>query len=160
VKQASNRLPGVRTGGQKGVATVELAIILPMFGILLLGILEIGGMARAHQAVQNGAREGARFAAMPINNLLNLSNADKTTVANRIKDSVIAYLANERIAITRADIALDQDVSISVTGGDTVKGTRVTVTYTRPVLFPGIARWIALNSIRPVQGTAVFRNLY
>ena len=90
----------MRTGGQKGVATVELAIILPMFGILLLGILEIGGMARAHQAVQNGAREGARFAAMPVNNVLNLSASDKTTVENRIKDSVIAYLLNESIAIT------------------------------------------------------------
>lgn len=160
MKQASNRLPGVRTGGQKGVAAVELAIILPMFGILLLGILEIGGMARAHQAVQNGAREGARFATMPINSVLNLPPANKTTVENRIKDSVIAYLANESIAVTRAEIALDQDVSISVAGGDTVKGTRVTVTYTRPVMFLGIARWIALNSISTVQGTAVFRNLY
>lgn len=150
----------MRAEGQKGVATVELAIILPMFGILLLGILEIGGMARAHQAVQNGAREGARFAAMPINKVLNLSAPDQTTVENRIKDSVIAYLVNENIAITRAAVALDQDVSISVTGGDTVKGTRVTVTYTRPVMFPGIARWIALNSINSVQGTAVFRNLY
>ena len=137
-----------------------LAIILPMFGILLLVFLEFVGMARAHQAVQNGAREGARFATLPINTVLNLPAANKTTVENRIKDSVIAYLANENIAITRADIALNQDVSISVTGGDTVKGTRVTVTYTRPVMFPGIARWIALNSIRPVQGTAVFRNLY
>ena len=134
---------------QKGVAAVELAIILPLFGILLLGTLEIGGMARDHQVLQNAAREGARLSAM------------KSNEGNEaeVKDRIIAYLVEERITtVVAGDITVDQDFSIMV-GALDIDASKITVNYNRPLLFPGILRWVPLGSVT-LQGDAVFRNFY
>jgi len=138
---------------QKGVAAVELAILLPMFGLLLLGVLEIGGMARDYQVLQNAAREGARFSALATNETKGVA-----AVETRIKDRIIAYLANERITVAAADITVNQAYTITA-GGVNVKCSQITVSYTRPVTFKGIATWLPLGST-PLKGAAVFRNFY
>jgi len=140
---------------QQGVAAVELAIILPLFCILLLGILEIGGMARDHQALQNGAREGARFSALKNNSMSGATNP--TAVEATIKNRVIAYLANENITVTSGDIVVNQTYPITL-GGVTANASQITINYTRPILFPGISTWIPLSTT--LQGKAVFRNFY
>lgn len=48
---------------RRGVATVELAVLLPPLVLLLFGSLEIGLMAKHSQALNHAAREGARVAA-------------------------------------------------------------------------------------------------
>ena len=134
---------------QKGVAAVELAIILPLFGILLLGTLEIGGMARDHQVLQNAAREGARLSAMKSN------EGNEAGIQNRI----IAYLAKERITtVVAGDITVNQSFFITV-GAMQIESSKITVVYNRPLLFPGILRWVPLGSVT-LQGDAVFRNFY
>jgi Flp pilus assembly protein TadG len=140
---------------QKGVAAVELAIVLPLFCILLLGILEIGGMARDHQALQNAAREGARFSAMSANRTTGVTNS--ATVMATIKNRIIAYLANEKITVTSGNIVVNQAYPLTL-GGVSANGSEITITYTRPILFPGINGWIPLNTT--LQGKAVFRNFY
>ena len=134
---------------EKGVAAVELAIILPLFGILLLGTMEIGGMARDHQVLQNAAREGARLSAMKSN------DGNIATIKNRM----IAYLANERITtVAPGDITVNQAFIVNV-GAMEIESSKITVIYNRPVLFPGIIRWVPLGSVT-LQGDAVFRNFY
>ena len=135
---------------------MELAILLPLFGILLLGILEVGGMARDHQVLENAAREGARFSALSNNKMA--SNPSPGTVQTRIKDRIIAYLAKERITVAAGDIAVNQTYLMQV-GGIKVFGSEITVNYARPVMFPGIARWLPLGSTT-LKGRAVFRNFY
>ena len=142
-----------RSRNQKGVAAVELAIILPMFGILLLGVLEIGGMARDHQALQNGAREGARFSALLNNKIVGGTPGAET----RIKDSIIAYLQKERITIVAGDITIDQAYALSL-GTGWATASKITITYNRPVLFPGISRYLSVSA--PLTASAVFRNFY
>jgi Flp pilus assembly protein TadG len=140
---------------QKGVAAVELAIVLPLFCILLLGILEIGGMARDHQALQNAAREGARFSAMPANRTTGVTNS--AAVMATIKNRIIAYLANENITVASGDIDVNQAYLLTLSGVN-VNASEITINYTRPVLFPGIKGWIPLSTT--LQGKAVFRNFY
>jgi Flp pilus assembly protein TadG len=160
VKQVTDRTGTRATESQRGVAAVELAIVLPLFGILLLGILEIGGMARDHQALQNAAREGARFSALPSNRMAGRTTADRTTIQTSIQNRVVAYLQNEKITITAADVTVSQSYSIPV-GAATAGGSEITVSYDRPVLFPGIARWLTfISSTTTLQGKAIFRNLY
>ena len=91
---------------QRGVAAVELAIILPLFGILLLGIIEVGGLARDHQVLQNAAREGARFSSLPSNRMSGVTNP--SAVETTIKAQIIAYLSNENITVTAGDITVNQ----------------------------------------------------
>lgn len=152
MKQVSDSLHNQKKK-QKGVAAVELAIVLPLFGVLLLGVLEIGGMARDHQVLQNAAREGARFSAMPNNKIL----GGPSGVDTRIKTVVITYLANEHITVVAGNIDINQVYEISV-GGTTVQASKITINYTRPLLFPGIARWVPLSAT--LHGNAVFRNFY
>lgn len=135
---------------------MELAILLPLFGILLLGILEVGGMARDYQVIENAAREGARFSALPANRMAAPSPG---IVETRIKDRIIAYLANERITtVTTGGIVVNQTYEITV-GGTKIMCSEITVSYARPVMFPGIAQWMPLGSTT-LRGRAVFRNFY
>jgi Flp pilus assembly protein TadG len=139
---------------QQGVAAAELAVVLPLFGILLLGILEIGGMARDHQVLQNAAREGARLSALPDNQIDGVAS-----VETRIKDRIITYLANERITVTAGDITVNQSYTMEV-GVINVTGSEITIAYHRPVMFTGLSNWIALGATTTLKGKAVFRNFY
>jgi hypothetical protein len=46
----------------RGQSVVELALVLPMFLALLFGMIDIGRIIWASDAVTNAAREGARYA--------------------------------------------------------------------------------------------------
>ncbi len=47
----------------KGVATVEFAIILPLLLLMLFGVIEVGRLLQANLIVSNLSREGANLAA-------------------------------------------------------------------------------------------------
>jgi Flp pilus assembly protein TadG len=155
VKPAIDRRSGRDQGArQSGVAAAELALVLPLFGILLLGILEIGGMARDHQVLQNAAREGARFSALPDNQIRGVP-----AVETRIKDRIRAYLLNENIAVAADDIAVNQNHTM-VVGGVNVTASEITIAYRRRVMFTGISNWIAMGATSTLHGKALFRNFY
>ncbi len=120
---------------QRGAVVVEMAIVLPLFAILLLGAFEFGSIAHDHQALQNAAREGARFS------------------------RVVAYLQGEKITVSAADVTVNQSYPITI-GGLTVMGSRVTVNYQRSLIFPGITGLIPSAGTMQLQGNAVFRNFY
>ncbi|MGE5485126.1 MAG: TadE/TadG family type IV pilus assembly protein [Ignavibacteriales bacterium] len=50
--------------GEKGTALVEMALVLPVFLLILLGIMEFGLAINAYVTVQHAAREGARLGIM------------------------------------------------------------------------------------------------
>jgi Flp pilus assembly protein TadG len=157
VKRASNfgRLVQESRQQQRGVAAVELAIILPLFGILLLGIIEVGSLARDHQVLQNAAREGARFSSLPANRTDGVTDA--AAVETLIKNRIIDYLDNERITVVAGDITVNQAYEMTY-AGVTIPASEITIIYNRPVLFPGIANWFTLSTT--VRGKAIFRNFY
>jgi Flp pilus assembly protein TadG len=130
-----------------------MAIVLPIFGLLLLGTMEFGSIARDHQILQNAAREGARFSALPNNRL---GGANSAAVLATIQNRIIAYLQNERITVTAADINVDQAYPMTI-GALNVLGSKITITYQRSVIFPGITTWVPLGTMQ-LKGTALFRN--
>lgn len=50
--------------GERGQAIVEMALILPLFLLLILGIVEMGRIGYAYITVNNAARAGARVASV------------------------------------------------------------------------------------------------
>ena len=50
---------------RRGVAAVELAVVSPIFFMLILAMIEFGSAMLAQQAITNAAREGARIAVLP-----------------------------------------------------------------------------------------------
>jgi len=142
---------------QRGVAAVEFAIVLLLLAILLMGILEVGSIARDYQVLQNAAREGARFSAMPANQMENAQ--DPNLVLQTIQNRVVDYLQRENITVAAGNINVDQTYPVQI-GALTVQGSRVTITYTRPLIFSGATSLIPSLGSLPLVGNALFRNFY
>jgi Flp pilus assembly protein TadG len=51
----------IRTTAPKGQALVELALVLPLFFIVVFGIIDGGRMVYSRNALSQAAREGARW---------------------------------------------------------------------------------------------------
>ena len=142
---------------QRGVAAVEFAIVLLLLAILLMGILEVGSIARDYQVLQNAAREGARFSALPANQMENAQ--DPNLVLQTIRNRVVDYLQRENITVAAGNINVDQTYPVQI-GALTVQGSRVTITYTRPLIFSGATSLIPSLGSLPLVGNALFRNFY
>jgi Flp pilus assembly protein TadG len=120
---------GVRS--RRGLATVELAIILPLLAFLFLVVTDFCRIFHYSQVVINCARNGAMYAADPVvmgqSPYASLEEATKADAAPAIRNQL--------------------NVS-STTGSDTLGSyVRVTVTYTFHALtsFPGIPREITIT---------------
>jgi Flp pilus assembly protein TadG len=53
---------------RRGAAAIELAFVLPVFFLMVLGVMEYGRFLMAQQALDNAARNGARYAVVNSNN--------------------------------------------------------------------------------------------
>jgi hypothetical protein len=53
---------GAKSRRHRGQGLVEFALVLPIFTAVLLGMIEVGRVVWANNAVANAAREGARYA--------------------------------------------------------------------------------------------------
>lgn len=51
----------LRKNRQRGQALVEYALLLPIFLLLAMGILDLGRTVYFYSAINNAAREGARY---------------------------------------------------------------------------------------------------
>jgi Flp pilus assembly protein TadG len=85
-----------RTGrpdeARRGAALVEMALVLPIFCTVILGIVEFGRAMMVAQLLTNGAREGARVAIMP--------GSTKADVENAVLDFVESSVGVSREKVT------------------------------------------------------------
>jgi len=159
---------------QGGSVIVEMCLMLPLLAMLILGATDVGMIVREHQTLQNAAREGARFSALPANQIDSVLNPTATPEA--IRDKVINYLSQERINIATSACTADGTVPkqwncgaitirqqypipMVVNGSNlTDYGSSVAVTYNRAFLFSG-GSLFQFNSIS-INGNSIFHNLY
>lgn len=59
-----SRARALRSPGDRGQATVEAALLLPVVAIALLAVIQVGLVVHARVMVTHAAREGARVAAV------------------------------------------------------------------------------------------------
>ena len=173
MRQISNRFRLLRAE-QGGSVIVEMCLMLPLLAMFVLGATDIGIIVREHQMLQNAAREGARFSALPANQIDAVLNPSATPEA--IRDKVINYLSQEKITIASSSCSADATVPnqwncgaitirqhypipMVVNGSNlTDYGSSVAVTYNRGFLFQGGALF-QFNSIT-LNGNSIFHNLY
>ena len=91
---------------RRGVAAVEMALVLPVFITLTLGVVELGRAIMVAQIMTNAAREAARMAI--------IDGSSNTTVSNSAK----SFLA------TAAKVSQD-DVTVTITTSTTGGGNSV-----------------------------------
>lgn len=120
---------------KQGQAIVEFALVLPVFILILVGIMEFGLVFHQYLVVTSASREGARVAA------LGGTDAEVGTMVN-----------NAAATINRGLL------TVNVTPVQRVKGQSVTVQVTNlvPINAPLIAQVFPQNPF-PVRGTTVMR---
>ena len=99
---------------ERGQALVEFALVLPIFLILVLGIVDFGWALRSWITVTNSAREGARMGAVG-------------ATCDDIK---------QRAVDTSADLLTLSDVTVENCRGDPGTSVVVTVTYDYSFITP------------------------
>ena len=123
-------------GSDSGSELVEMAVVLPIFVILIMGIIDFGFLFQRYEIVVNSAREGARLAVVGT-----YSNA---SVEMRVQN----YLASSGLnGGGPADIDVG-DSSMDI-AGETVITKTVTVTYPSSFLFlPGAVNLRGVSTMR------------
>jgi Flp pilus assembly protein TadG len=81
---------------RRGAAAVEFALVLPVYMVLLLGVLEFARLGMAVQVVTSAAREGCRVAALPGNTATDAQNRVNAVLSQ-------SGFPNATITLTPAD---------------------------------------------------------
>ena len=103
---------------RRGQATVELALVTPLLMIIVIGIFEFGRAWNQKQVITNAVRDGARIAALTLNN---------PAIADDSATKVIHH------ALDVAGIARPNEPTYTNFKGAT--GSAVTVSLTEPYTF-------------------------
>jgi len=74
-------------GRRRGVAAVEMAVVLPVFVTVTLGMIELGRAVMVAQLMTNAAREAARMAIIDGSTNTSVSNAATSFMASAAKVS-------------------------------------------------------------------------
>ncbi len=110
----------------RGVAAVEMALVLPILVVLVLGIIEFGILMFTQQVITNASREGARQG---------IVLATPRPTQGDVQNVVDNYLTTA---------SLDGGIAVvTVVGAGGATGTNLTVSVTYPYQF------IALNNFVP-----------
>lgn len=120
---------------RRGQGLVEMALVLPVLILLLMGIIEFGRVLHGVLVVTQAAREGARSMAV---------NEGTATASSKIYATA-----------SSVDPAL---LSIAISPADPARGDEVTVTVTYPVqiVTPLISKFFPQNPYL-ASGTSVMR---
>lgn len=132
-----------RSAGRRrtGAAMVEMALTLPIFFMVVLGIIEFGRAFMVEQVVTNAAREGARHAVLP--------GVTTAAAQQKARDHLVAGNLN----VPQATVTVTPDLSTARTG------TTVTVTVAVPY---SAVSWVQtswfLSSSATMRSTSVMRH--
>ncbi len=98
----------------KGQALVEMAFVLPILLLILMGIVEFGRIINSYLVITNAVREGARYAAIhSTDEQINLVISDLTSTLNQSElNIVITPSETNRITGSSAVIRIDYDIDI------------------------------------------------
>ena len=148
-----------RINRKNGSATVEFALILPLFALMVYGMTEFGRAWFTMHVITNATREGARRAIIQGSSTTNV----RSTINNYLSSSGLNTLPEASI-VTRVN---NNNVDVSTaTTNDTVS---VTVNYGFQVLTGSIiptltslpimgGRSVAWSGTIPLSNTAVMRH--
>ncbi|SRR5579872_1067042 len=142
---------------RSGASIVEFAFIVPVFLLLLLGMLEYARFFYTMQVMNNAAREGARYATVNTNNV-NTANV-QSYVDNYLSgvgyNQLNGYSPSTNISVYQADPTTygNTGMSWSGDGWGTAVGVSVSGTY-KPII-PG---FLFLPGTVTITSTCVMDN--
>lgn len=126
----------LRRGSRRGQSAVEMALILPVLLVVLMGIIEFSRALFTRSVLSNAAREGARYGIIHPTWATNADNADPDNIAARTKRLTTG--------LTQANLS----VVVEFPDGSGTVGNRlrVTVSYPFRLILPFPVSAIVLRS--------------
>jgi TadE-like protein len=141
---------------RRGAVAVEFAIVAPVLAALVMGMIELGRAFEMQNLLEVAAREGARFASMDRDGMLEPNES----ATDKLIEDVKNFLASN--GIPRDDITVeikdhenpDQDFDIDEPANDLkLFEVRITTDWSSVSLTP-----VAEGHDHPLSASVVFRN--
>jgi Flp pilus assembly protein TadG len=126
---------------EKGAELIEMAFVLLLFLVLMIGVFEFGRAYNIYQNITNAAREGARFAVAPQRGgTINYpNNSEVSGVISGFMRSSNLDPASATINIQLNNQNIDPSCTPCSAGSGCACGTRVSISYPFSFLFFGSA---------------------
>ncbi len=109
---------------EDGQAMVEFALILPIFLLILCGIIDFGWLFYNQLTLNNACREGARYAVVNT-----AEDANTQAIINHIENSQFHVFANDGV-----DITVTYSAPNDPTSGDITVNMSADISFFTPVL--------------------------
>ena len=121
---------------EDGQAMVEFALILPIFLLILCGIIDFGWLFYNQLSLNNACREGARYAVVHTD-----ENADTQSIINHIENLSTTVFANDGV-----DITVTYSSPSDPTAGDVTVSMQADISFFTPVLSTVLGKEKTLTS--------------
>ena len=148
--------PIVLRGRRRGAVAVEFAIVAPVLVAILLGMIELGRAFEAQNMLEVAAREGARFASMDRDGLLDPGESANTKMVEDVKTMLASNgIPKDQVTVQIKDFDNpDQDFDLDDPLNDLkLFEVRVETNWSAVSLTP-----VPTGSDRAMSASVVFRN--
>ena len=109
---------------EDGQAMVEFALVLPVFLLILCGIIDFGWLFYNQLSLNNACREGARYAVVNT-----AEDANTQAIINHIGNTTTTVFANDGV-----DIKIEYSSPNDPTAGDITVSMEAEISFFTPVL--------------------------
>ncbi len=127
----------------RGISLIEVAILLPVLAVILVGILQYGLLFAGYLTLHNAAVSCVRFAA------LNNQDASPAELAVVARESIEPLLKPMHLRAPRVDM------NAAVAG--IARARRVELTYDMPLLVPFLVPQAGGQTVFPIRAAAMMR---
>lgn len=122
---------------RRGAVMVEMALVLPLFVMLVLGIIEFGRAMMIANLVTNAAREGARMAVLDGSSNSEVTNTIQTFLKSAVSNSLTAGDMSVTITVTPAPGNPNPANNIANASARDLVTVKVQVPFNKVALIPG-----------------------
>ena len=154
---------------ERGTQVAELAMVLPLLLFLGLAITEGAGLVRAHQMLNNAAREGAKFSSLQkipspgpaIQGVVDtyLKNATANNIC-AIQNATANAPACKVASATLAVVTVNQCATVTMPSSPNKYASQVDVTYAYQLRYLPRLPWFNLPGTVTLRGRSEFIDFY
>jgi len=150
----------------KGVTALETAIVMPVFLLLIFGIIEFGLMMHVSSLVENATHEAARKGSTG-NSYSDLNPNGRTTFIQEYLQARLGGWARDKKTLSITTQTAGSIVNFNPGGAGGVAATGFgqrgeavlyIVTYNWKILTPMMGQIIGTNGVFPIRSTVVVQN--
>jgi len=157
-----NRGRAQQRHNQRGTQVAELAMVLPLLLFLGLAVTEGASFVRAHQMLNNAAREGAKFSSLQENRgeIDTIKGVVDTYLKNASYTRLCVSATGCAVSSPLAVVTVSQCASIPTPSGVSKWGSQVDVSYAYQLQYLPKLPWFSFPGTVNLRGRAEFVNFY